>query len=183
IVSVSGEQARKLYAGSFTLSALVASLAVAPFLIFEGWMTSAQISGRMLWLAAIWLVIACLRGWPVLFAAFQVALASSVVFGTAAMFGHRWPQSFVGDLTTMRAQAVALAMLSLAWILVRLAFRRSDKIAKPAELQNGQGGSESRLFNPSVAAKLLYPSWPGVDRIITLLLLVFLAWLSLYGAH
>ena len=84
IANIKSERARKLFARPFTSSALIASLAVAPFLIFEGWMTTAQISTRLLWLAAIWLVIAWLRRSPVLFAAFQLALASSVVFGTAA---------------------------------------------------------------------------------------------------
>lgn len=163
IASVRSERARKLFARPFTFSALIASLAVAPFLIFEGWMTNAQIAGRMLWLAAIWLVIAGLRSWPVLFAAFQLALASSAVFGVAALFGHQWPHSFVGDLTTMQAQAVALALLSLVWIAIRLAF--------------------VKFRTPAVAAKLFYPAWPGVDRIITLSLLAFLAGLSAYGAH
>lgn len=163
IASVRSERARKLFTSPFTFSALIASLAVAPFLIFEGWMTNAQIAARMLWLAAIWLVIACLRSWPVLFAAFQLALASSVVFGVAALFGHQWPHSFVGDLTTMQAQAVALALLSLIWIAIRLAF--------------------VKFKNNAVAVRLFYPAWPGVDRIITLSLLVFLAGLSAYGAH
>ena len=161
-VSVKRERGRKLFAGPFTLSALAASLAVAPFLIFEGWMTTAQISWRLLWLAAIWLVIACLRNWPVLFAVFQLALAASVTFAVAALFGHQWPQSFISDLTTTQAQAVALALLSLAWIAVRLTFRR---------------------FGVTVATRLLHPGWPGVDRIVTLLLLVFLAGLSVYGVH
>ena len=162
IVSVKRERARKLFAGPFTLSALAASLAVAPFLIFEGWMTTAQISRRLLWLAAIWLVIACLRSWPVLFAVFQLALAASVTFAVAALFGHQWPQSFIDDLTTMQAQAVALALLSLAWIAVRLTFRR---------------------FGVTVATGLLHPGWPGVDRIVTLLLLAFLVGLSVCGVH
>jgi len=183
VVSMRSERARKTFAGPFTSLALAASLAVAPFLIFEGWMTTAQISGRMLWLAAIWLVIACLRGWPALFAVFQLALAMSVVFGTAVLFGHQWPQSFVGDLTTMQAQAVALALLSLAWIAVRLVFRSFGVTAEPVEFQRGEGEVASRFFNPGVVAKLLYPDWTGVDRIVASLMLVFLVGLSLYGVY
>lgn len=158
-----GERAQKLFAASFTTSALAASLLVAPFLIFEGWMTTAQIASRMLWLAAIWLVISWLRSSPVLFAAFQLALASAVVFGVAALFGHQWPQSFIGDLTTLQAQAVALALLSLVWVAVRLVF--------------------GKLQTSAAAARLLHPAWPAVDRVITLLLLAFLVGLSLYGAR
>jgi len=183
IANVKGERARRLFARPFTSSALIASLAVAPFLIFEGWMTTAQISARMLWLAAIWLVIAWLRRSPVLFAVFQLALASSVVFGTAALFDQPWPHSFVGDLRTLQAQAVALAMMSLAWIAVRLALRRFGVAAGVAESQKDDGEAPSHLFDPAAAAKLLYPGWPGVDRVITLLLLAFIVSLSLYGVY
>src|SRR5262245_49865890 len=182
-VSIKNERARKLFAGTFTTSALIASVAVAPFLIFEGWMTTGQISARMLWLAAIWLVIAWLKRSPVLFAAFQLALASSVVFITAALFDHKWPHSFIGDLRTLQAQAVALAMLSLAWIAARLALRRFGIAAEIAEPRKDEGEEHSRIFDPGAAAKLLYPGRPGVDRVTTALLLGFLAWLSLYGVH
>ena len=118
-----------------------------------------------------------------MFAVFQLALASSVVFGTAALFDHQWPHSFVGDLKTLQAQAVALAMMSLAWIAVRLALRRFGVSAGVAESKEDEGEAPSRLFDPAAAAKLLYPGWPGVDRVITALLLVFIVSLSLYGVH
>jgi hypothetical protein len=183
IASLKSERARRIFAGPCASSALIASVAVAPFLILEGWMTTGQISTRMLWLAAIWLVIAWLRRSPVLFAAFQLALASSVVFGIARLYGHESPHSFVGDLRTIQAQAVALAMLSLAWIAARLALRRFGVAAEIAESHKDEGEASTRLFDPAAAAKLLYPGWPGVDRVVTLLLLVFLASLSLYCAR
>jgi hypothetical protein len=183
IASVKSDRARRLFAPPFTSSALIASVAVTPFLIFEGWMTTAQISVRMLWLAAIWLALAWLKRSPVLFAMFQLALASSVVFGVAFLFGHQWPHSFVGDLRTMQAQAVALAMLSLAWISARLALRKLGVVADVAESEKVDGEAHSRIFDPAAAAKLLYPGWPGVDRVITLLLLAFIVSLSLYGGY
>ncbi|HMB27661.1 MAG TPA: hypothetical protein VKS99_06115, partial [Blastocatellia bacterium] len=183
IASLKSERTRRLFARPCASSALIASVAVAPFLIFQGWMTTGEISARMLWLAAIWLVIAWLRRLPVLFAAFQLALASSVVFGIAYLFRHKSPDSFVGDLRTLQAQAVALAMLSLAWIAARLALRRFGVVAEIVESRKDEGETSTRLFDPAAAAKLLYPGWPGVDRIITLLLLGFLASLSLYGVH
>jgi hypothetical protein len=183
IASIKGERARRLFARPFTSSALIASLAVAPFLIFEGWMTTEQISARTLWLAAIWLVIAWLRRSPVMFAVFQLALASSVVFGIAALFDHLWPHSFVRDLKTLQAQAVALAMLNLAWIAARLALRRFGVSASVAESKEDEGEAPSRFFDPAAAAKLLYPGWPRVDRVITALLLAFIVSLSLYGVH
>jgi len=183
IASLKSERARRLFARPCASSALIASVAVAPFLIFHGWMTTGQISTRMLWLAAIWLLIAWLKRSPVLFAAFQLALASSVVFGIAALFRHESPHSFVGDLRTIQAQAVALAMLNLAWIAARLALKRFGVVASVAESKKDEGEEPSRLFDPAAAVKLLYPGWPGVDRIVTLLLLGFLASLSLYGVH
>jgi hypothetical protein len=183
IASIKGERARRLFARPFTSSALIASLAVAPFLIFEGWMTTAQISARTLWLAAIWLVIAWLMRSPVMFAVFQSALASSVVFGIAALFGHQWPHSFLGDLKTLQSQAVALAMMSLAWIAVRLALRKFGIAAGVVESKEDDGEAPSRFFDPAAAAKLLYSGWPRVDRVITLLLLAFVVSLSLYGVY
>src|SRR4029453_2064477 len=46
-----------------------------------------------------------------------------------------------------------------------------------------EGEASTRLFDPAAVSKLLYPGWPGVDRVITLLLLGFLVLLSLYGVH
>src|SRR5262245_28902812 len=83
----------------------------------------------------------------------------------------------------MQAQAVALALLSLAWIAARLALRRFGVTAEIAESRKDEEEEPSRLFDPAAAAKLLYPEWPGVDSVVTLLLLVFLASLSLYGAQ
>jgi hypothetical protein len=183
VVTIKSERARKLFAGPFASSALIASVAVAPFLIFEGWMTTAQISARLLWLAAIWFVIAWLKRSPVLFAAFQMALASSVVFKTADLFGHQWPHSFIGDLRTIQAQAVALASLSLACIATRLALRRFGVAAGAAESKKDDVEAPARLFDHGAVAKLLYPEWLGVDRVITLLLLAFLVGLSLYGVQ
>ncbi|MGH9852482.1 MAG: hypothetical protein ACREBD_21815, partial [Blastocatellia bacterium] len=146
------EQARRVFGEPFIASALISSTAVAPFALFGGWMTNGQISMRLLWLAVIWLVIACLKRQSALFAAFQIALTLCVVFGVAALFGHEWPHSFLSDLRTMQAQAIALALLGLGWIAARLIFRR---IGVTAEL--------------------------GVDRIVTLLTLCFLFGLSVVG--
>jgi hypothetical protein len=180
-----GERARRIFSESLTSSALAASLGVAPFLALEGWMSNSQICGRTLWLAGIWLAIAWLRSWPVLFAAFQFMLASSAVFGTAALFGHRWPRSFVGDLKTLQAQAVALALMSLAWVALRLLLRKLRVIqdAPTAELQENESDASRPLFNPRALSQLLYPGWPGVDRVITWSLLAFLSGLSLIGVQ
>ncbi|HEY6400265.1 MAG TPA: hypothetical protein VI479_02570, partial [Blastocatellia bacterium] len=183
IVSIKSDRARKLFARPFASSALIASAAVAPFLIFHGWMTTAEISTRLLWLAAIWFVIAWLKRSPALFAAFQLALAASVVFKIADLFDHQLPHSFAGDLQTIQAQAVALAILSLAWIAARLALRRFSVVEGGAEANNDEAEAPYRLFDLRVAAKLLYPEWLGVDRVITLMLLAFLVGVSVFGVY
>ncbi|MBO0861039.1 MAG: hypothetical protein J2P21_21655 [Chloracidobacterium sp.] len=176
--TVKSERARKLFAGPISSSAWIASVAVAPTLILDGWMTTAQIAARMLWLAVIWLVIAWLKRSPVLFAAFQLSLATSVVFKIAELFGHPYAHSFVGEMRTIQAQAVALAMLSMIWISARLALRRFGVVSGKDE-----GEEPAGFFDRATAAKLLYPGWPGVDRVITLLLLALLVGLSSYGAY
>ena len=98
---------------------------------------------------------------PVMFAVFQSALALSVVFGIAALLGHQWPHSFLGDLKTLQSQAVALAMMSLAWIAVRLALGRFGVAAGVAESKEDDGGSAFSFFDPAAAAKLLYPDGPA----------------------
>jgi hypothetical protein len=188
VANIKSGRSRKLFASPFASSALIASVAVAPVLIFGPWTTTAQVSTRLLWLAAIWFVIAWLKRSPVLFAAFQLALAASVVFKTADLFGHEWPHSFIGDLRTIQAQAVALAMLSLAWIAARLALRRFGVTAEIAESGKEEGEAPARFFDRIGAAKLLYPEWLGperlgVDRAVTLLLSAFLVGLSLYGFY
>ncbi|HEY8461923.1 MAG TPA: hypothetical protein VIM99_16150, partial [Blastocatellia bacterium] len=181
IVSLKGERARKLFARPLASSALIASVAVAPFLILGGWMTTAQVSMRLLWLAAIWFVIAWLNRSRVWFAAFQLALAASVVFKIADLFDHRWPHSFAGDLKTMQAQAVALAALSLAWIAARLALRRFAAAESGVERSEDEAEAPYRLFDLRAAAKLFRPGRLEVDRAVALSLLAFLAGLSLYG--
>ena len=145
-------------------------------------MTTAQISARTLWLAAIWLVIAWLMRSPVMFAVFQSALASSVVFGIAALLGHPWPHSFLGDLKTLQAQAVALAMMSLAWIAVRLALRRFGVAGGVAESKEDDE-APSRLFDPGQPQQSCFtPDGPS-STASSLLLLAFIVSLSLYGVH
>jgi hypothetical protein len=183
IASLKSEQLRRLFGESFTSSALISSFAVAPFILFGGWITNVQISMRMLWLAAIWLAIACLMRRPLLFAVFQIALTLCVVFGVAALFGHQWPQSFLSDLSVMQAQAVALALLSLAWTASRLFLRRFGTTPETAQSQGDESLVSARFFNPAVASGLLYPNWITIDRIVSLLLIGFLVWLSVLGAH
>src|SRR5262249_61693179 len=77
VANIYGERTRKLFAGTFNLSALIASMAVAPFLLFQGWMTTAEISTRMLWVAAVLVGIALFKWSPLLFGAVLIGFVIS----------------------------------------------------------------------------------------------------------
>ncbi len=173
-----GERAQRLYRPPLTASALFATTVAAFGILLGGWMTTTRMSAGMLWLSLIWALLACFNGWPKLFAAFQAALALSVVFGTAAVVDHRFASTSALDPLMIQAQGIALALLSFAWVLVRLYLRS-------AGYKNEAGHPDT-----SVAAKLLYPGWPAIDRItifISILMLFFLSATALlplsYAGH
>jgi hypothetical protein len=161
-----GERAQRLFKTPLTAAALFSSTIAAFGFLFGGWVTKTQMSASMFWLALIWALLACFNRWPKLFAAFQAALTLSVVFGTTAVVEYRFARSSALDPLMLQAQGIALALLSFAWVLVRLGLRS-------AGYKHEQEGSDS-----PAAAKLLYPPWPAVDRIaiaISMLLLLFLS--------
>jgi hypothetical protein len=161
-----GERARRLFRSPLTATALFSSTIAATGVLFGGWMTRTQMSAGMFWLALIWALLACFNRWPKLFAAFQAALTLSVVFGTAAVVEARFALSSIIDPLMLQAQGIALALLSFAWVLVRLWLRG-------AGIKN-----EAANPDPPAAAKLLYPPWPAVDHItiaISMLLLFSLS--------
>jgi hypothetical protein len=161
-----GERAQRLFRSPLTATALFSSTIAASGVLFGGEMTKTQMSSGMFWLALIWALLACFNRWPKLFAAFQAALTLSVVFGTAAVVEVRFVLSSIIDPLMLQAQGIALALLSFAWVLVRLGLR-------------GAGfKNEAAHPDPPVASKLLYPPWPAVDRItiaISMLLLFSLS--------
>jgi hypothetical protein len=161
-----GERAQRLFRSPLTAAALFSSTIAAFGIPFGGWMTKTQMSAGMFWLALIWALLACFNRWPKLFAAFQAALTLSVVFGTAAVVEARFAPSSIIDPLMQQAQGIALALLSFAWILVRLGLRGAGLKNEPA-----------RPDSPA-ASKLLYPPWPAVDRLtiaISMLLLFSLS--------
>ncbi len=162
----SGGKVRRVLATPATFAALVASVAVAPFVMFGGWMTVAQMTGRVFWLAIIWLALSLVNGWRVLFTAFQAALTVAVVCGVLAIFdAHALPSALVWQ-NPLRWQAVgiALALLSLSWIALRLSASRSGQTEKMSKLE-----------------RMLFPPWPTVDRIVTVAVWMMLVVLSLIG--
>jgi len=148
----SGGKIRRNVTAPATFAALGCSIAVAPFVMFGGWMSVTQMTGRVFWLAAIWLALSLLNGWRILFTAFQAALTVAVVCGVLAIFdAQALPSALVWQhLLRWQAIGIALVWLSIAWIALRLMVRRNDDTEKPSNL-----------------ARLLFPPWPTVDRIVT----------------
>ncbi len=148
----SGGKIRRIVSVPATFAALCCSIVVAPFVLVGGWMSLSQMTGRVFWLAAIWLTLSLVNGWRILFTAFQAALTVAVVCGVLAIFdAQALPSALVWQhLLRWQAIGIALVWLSIAWILLRLMVRRNDDVEGPSQL-----------------ARLLFPPWPTVDRIVT----------------
>ena len=162
----SGGKVYRIIAVPATFAALGCSIAVAPFVLVGGWMSVAQMATRVFWLALIWLALSLLKGWRVLFTAFQAALTVAVVCGVLAVFdAHALPSALVWQhLLRWQAIGIALVWLSIAWILLRLMVRRNDEAEKPSNL-----------------VRLLFPPWPTVDRIVTAAVWMMSLVLSLFS--
>jgi hypothetical protein len=161
-----GERAQQLFRSPLTATALFGSMIAAFGILYGGGMTKTQMSAGMFWVALIWALLACFNHWPKLFAAFQTALTLSVVFATAAVVEARFALSSILDPLMLQAQGVALALLSFAWVLVRLFLRSAGS------------KNEADRPDPPAASKLLYPPWLAVDRVtiaISMLLLFSLS--------
>lgn len=146
----SGGKTRRVFGWPLTVAALFSSVALAPLLIFGGWMNVGQMAGRMLWLAGIWLALSLAKRWAGLFTAFQAALTVGVVCCVAAYFDAQALPSHSSwfDPHALQAQGVALALLSLVWLLLRIAVCRA-----------GTAPDFERL---------LFPVWPAADRMATI---------------
>jgi hypothetical protein len=92
-------------------SATVFSLLALPLLVLALGQEPRQLSFWSLWLADLWLLIAVLNRWPLLFAGFQAALSLAVVLGVHAF----------APIPSLQSDALALAFLSLGWASVRAA--------------------------------------------------------------
>jgi hypothetical protein len=138
----------------------------------------------LLWLAAIWLVVAFVDRWPALFAAFQAALTVSAALVVVALMGHQWPSAgMLFDLKTLQAQAIALSLLSLAWVGARLALRKMNRESTVDREAQVETALPVKLFDAGVLAGFLNPGWPSVDRVLNAMLLALMVALSLIGLH
>lgn len=167
VLSKTSRKAQRIFAKPSTTAATIVSIAASPFVLFGRWMSVGQMSSRMFWLAAIWLVLSLINFWPVMFTAFQMALTAGVVCGVAAIVDQRFlpSHSVWFDPVSLQAQGIALVLLSLSWIALRLTVHKFES-GRPATVSEP-------LIDGSIPAgisnwqRLLSPSWPTVDRVAT----------------
>ena len=128
-------------------SAVLSSTIVLPIMMFNSWSHTPTLAVCLFWLAAIWAVVAWTSRSAGLFAASQaVVTAGTIVAVTAWLERCRWnPNGSIslGDPRCLEAYAVGLAIVSLAWVAGRIAFRQN-----------------------TVARELLDPDFPAVDWIV-----------------
>ena len=119
-------------------SAVLSSLLTLAVLPFVSWSSTASLAGCLYWLAAIWLAIGWRRRNALLFAAHQLMLTLATGVATAAWLKHQsWLAAGPGDLLhpySLQAFGIALGVLSLLWIVARIALRgnaTADELLNP----------------------------------------------------
>jgi hypothetical protein len=129
-----------------------------------------------------------------MFAAFQAALTLAAMFAVAANLAeHSWYRQSARpwlDPWTLQTQGIALGILSLIWIGLRIAMWRlappplSDDTSPIApELETPAVNAVAALSNwRATAARLLSPSGPTVDRVVSASVLVVAVLLGMYAA-
>jgi hypothetical protein len=126
------------FAALFTSFCAVGVLAIEQFRWSLAWGTSAWVC---LWLAALWLTLAVLERWPILFGGVQVALAFAWFFGASERLSHlgwEWLEPY-----SLHVYGVGLGALCLAFELSRIILRKRER-----------------------AAALLMPAFVPVDRVL-----------------
>ncbi|MFN7929106.1 MAG: hypothetical protein U0Y68_14405 [Blastocatellia bacterium] len=138
--------------------------------------SAALLSGQTLWLALLTLLLAWLYRSPLLFTIFQAITYASVFFAvTAALHGAVLLAELPLHLRDFRGQMLALALLSPAWIVLRLGLRRFGITREAAVAQNLPEAWEN------TASRLLYPEWPTCDQVVTWLLIAGVVALCMFG--
>ena len=151
---------RSIFSGPLRDTALITSfLALFPLALNIDWTTLSACCLYTLWLGAIWLVVSWSEVWPILFAAYQLALAGAMLLGiTSWLHGREW----VGDDPAMlvhtwslQTYGVGLACFSLFWVFIRRNLARQGR-----------------------ARSLLEPGWWTVDWTILVALIVWQFWIA-----
>jgi len=194
-----------VFANALSLSGLASSGIAVPLWLFAALRETATVlSAYTFWLAAIWFAVSYLHRLSGLFTAGQFMLTLGVVFSVTAVLKQQdWfaaAQHPLLDPWTVQAQGIALAVLSLAWVGARVAFRHAFFGVRRLDAALESGDLSPLLTGGPVAPDekrrqvaalqsgwrstiswLLYPPWPPLDRMVTVLVLFGLVALAAYG--
>jgi hypothetical protein len=162
-----GQRWHRPYAEPLGLSALCSSLASVPLLcwIVPGEMTALTLYAA--WLAAVWLVLAWTRRWPLLYWGFQAVLTAAVVYAVTAWLQHQpWAP---GDPRGLQAYGLGIVGLGLLSIAARFVLR-DHPVARDLAESPGAAGYRLALGAVVVVGQLSLAVWgvlPGVLRELT----------------
>jgi hypothetical protein len=125
--------------------------------------------------SAIWFILSYFHRRAGLFTASQLMLSLSAVFATTAWVKQTaWYAALAHPLLEpwfLQIQGIVLGVVSLAWVIVRIWFkRRVDR----GSVATAEGAIETFRW-------LLYPPWPPLDWLTTGVLLFGLAAMAGYG--
>jgi hypothetical protein len=157
--------------------ALTAAIVAGAVLLLTAPMNTAFVlCGQTLWLAGLIVALAWLYRSPALFTAFQAITYATVFLAvTATLHGTNLLATLPIGLRSLRPQMLALALLSPAWIVLRLLLRRFGITREEAVLQDLPKAWQN------TASRLLYPEWPTCDQAVTWALIACFVALSLFG--
>lgn len=171
------EKTQRLFAEPSQRVALIAAILAGVVLLLTSPVNTALVlCGQTLWLAGLVATLAWLYRSPVLFTAFQAITYTSVFLAvTATSHGDNLLIDLPIGLRSLRAQMLALALLSPVWIGLRLMLRKFGITRESALAQDLPEAWEN------TASRLLYPEWPTCDQVVTWALVALFVALSLFG--
>ncbi|MBV9958952.1 MAG: hypothetical protein JO360_11055, partial [Acidobacteria bacterium] len=183
-----GKAVRRVLAKPLNASALIVSCGVI-FAMFESyrWEPTALYAQRMLWLAAVWLVLLWLNRLQLLFTAMQGALVLTVLLAVKlAMQNSEWyaylPNAWLHPWS-LQIQGSVLVIYGLAWIALRLFVRRAaaQKVESDAVESPSPDATENERL-ADVAWSYLNYAGLALDRVLVWGVLCGFVLLGIYGA-
>jgi hypothetical protein len=170
-------RARQLFAEPSQRVALIGSIVAGAVLLFTAPVNTASIlAAQTLWLAGLIASLAWLYRSAALFTAFQAITYATVFLAiTATLHGANLLATLPLSLQSLRLQMLALALLSPAWIVLRLLLRKFGITREEAMAQDLPKAWQN------TASRLLYPEWPTCDQVVTWALIAGLVALGLFG--
>ena len=151
-------------------------LAVAPMWLIrsptlEAWQSTLPMSVCLFWLGAVWIMLAWMHHKPAIFTAGQIVFTAAALLGSLSWL--EWQQWMVVPVGVLfkpenhQVFGIGLALLSLAWMAVRIASRPrigSEKNPKP---QPGALQTFRDILAPNGNWNELLKTRPAIDKIAT----------------